>query len=375
MKKIVAGIFALLPLAGFAQGSFTIKAKVGHLDSPAKAYLNYLRADNTMGQDSAVLHNGVFTFKGIIDEPAQGRITLVHKGERLYSVKNPDNMSVLVSQGVIIITTKDSLIHASMSGSKLTNDYAAEEKKKTALNNRLVKLIADYEATPKEQRQPKVYGKTYEETFNDNLTQNVENDFAYITTHPGSYLSVLALQRQMTSAPLERVLPAFEALHPALKQTTGGKAVAKKLTSRQSIAVGGIAPDFTQPDTAGHPVSLHSFRGKYVLVDFWASWCKPCRAENPNVVKAYNEYKDKNFTILGVSLDSPEAKDKWLNAIKTDQLPWTQVSELTGWMNSVASTYSIHSIPQNVLVSPEGKVLAKNLRGEELHQKLAELIH
>lgn len=134
-----------------------------------------------------------------------------------------------------------------------------------------------------------------------------------------------------------------------------------------------MAPEFTQADTSGKAVALHDFRGKYVLVDFWASWCGPCRQENPNVVNAYNQYKDKNFTVLGVSLDRPGAKDAWLNAIHKDNLTWTQVSDLKFWDNEVARQYGIRSIPQNFLIGPDGKIVAKNIRGEALSRKVAEL--
>jgi peroxiredoxin len=132
------------------------------------------------------------------------------------------------------------------------------------------------------------------------------------------------------------------------------------------------APDFSLPDTTGTPVALSSFRGKYVLVDFWASWCGPCRDENPNVVRAFNRFKDKNFTILGVSLD--RNKEAWQRAIRADNLTWTHVSDLKYWNSAAAALYQVSSIPYNVLLDPSGKIVAENLRGEALEAKLAELI-
>ncbi len=139
--------------------------------------------------------------------------------------------------------------------------------------------------------------------------------------------------------------------------------------------VGKPAPDFTLPDVNGHAIKLSSFRGKYVLVDFWASWCKPCRLENPNIVKAYQQFKDKNFTILGVSLDRPEGKDQWIKAIKQDNLVWPQVSDLKFWDSQVVPMYKIEGIPFNVLVDPEGKIIAQALTGEALESKLREVLN
>ena len=152
------------------------------------------------------------------------------------------------------------------------------------------------------------------------------------------------------------------------------KGVAKvqnQINQVKSFMIGGEAPNFSQNDLAGNPIELSDFRGKVLLVDFWASWCGPCRRENPNVVKVYNEYKDKGFEILGVSLD--RQKERWEKAIETDGLTWQHVSDLKGWQNEVAKLYSVRSIPHTVLIDSEGKILARNLRGPQLEMKLKEI--
>ncbi|HMP91660.1 MAG TPA: TlpA disulfide reductase family protein, partial [Phnomibacter sp.] len=165
----------------------------------------------------------------------------------------------------------------------------------------------------------------------------------------------------------------YDTLSPAVKQSFFGKKIGDIVKASKSTEIGNMAPDFTLNNPDGKPVSLSSLRGQYVLVDFWASWCGPCRQENPNVVKAYQAYKSKGFTILGVSLDKD--RDPWLEAIKKDKLTWEQVSDLKFWQSPVVELYGIRGIPANVLLDKEGKIIAKNLRGADLEAKLAEVLN
>ena len=149
------------------------------------------------------------------------------------------------------------------------------------------------------------------------------------------------------------------------------KDLEKIVRQKKAFTIGGEAPDFGQPSPEGDEIRLNDFRGKWLLVDFWASWCGPCRKENPNVVAMYEKYKNKGFEILGVSLD--KSKDRWVNAIQQDGLTWPQISDLKGWRNEVAQLYGVRSIPQTLLLDREGKIVARNLRGRSLEEKLEEI--
>jgi peroxiredoxin len=197
----------------------------------------------------------------------------------------------------------------------------------------------------------------------------------FITDKPRSPVSAFVLNAtyQFNEDPI-LLEQRFNKLDVSIKKSETGKQLEEVIAENKIGAVGTQALDFTQPDTTGTPVSLSSFRGKYVLVDFWASWCGPCRQENPNVVESFNKFSAKNFTVLGVSLDRPGQKEKWVNAIKEDNLTWTHISDLQFWSNTVAQLYHIKGIPQNFLVDPEGKIVAKNLRGPALEAKLCELL-
>ncbi|MEO7313619.1 MAG: TlpA disulfide reductase family protein, partial [Ginsengibacter sp.] len=211
----------------------------------------------------------------------------------------------------------------------------------------------------------------------DKLTdEKNENVYGrYLTGNPNSPIALYVLNQYAGyDLNVPKMEPLFNRLSAKNKKSPAGIAFSERLELARKTAVGAMAMEFTQNDTLGIPVSLASLRGKYVLIDFWASWCGPCRAENPNVVKTFNEYKDKGFTVLGISLDQPGKHQAWMDAIHKDNLTWTQLSDLKGWKNEVSTMYGIRAIPQNLLLDPSGKIIAKNIRGEELPKTLKSMI-
>lgn len=210
--------------------------------------------------------------------------------------------------------------------------------------------------------------------YDSNATNAVEKiSSEFVKKHPTSFVSPLAIIRLYQATQDGNKAEELYKLMSSPVQASGlGQYVNQQIQESKINAIGSIVKDFSQNDTSGHPVDFSSYRGKYVLLDFWASWCRPCRMENPNVVAAYDKFHDKNFTILSVSLD--QAKPAWLNAIQMDGLKWNHVSDLKGWNNEVAGMFQIRSIPQNILIDPNGRIIAKNLRGPVLENKLSQIL-
>jgi peroxiredoxin len=377
MKQFISMLFLLTTANGFAQKGFTISGDVSKVKDPiAKVYLNYY-ADGKSTMDSAEVIDGKFSFTGTLTDPVMGSLRAKYQevpgAKTIKAISyNRDIKQVFLENSKIKVSSVDSFANATIKGSKSHAAYVSWTdltKEETAQSAALNKEYSEYYKKKDQAGMDRI------DAAFDKLTEqkNIKNK-QYLKDNASSPIAMFVLKQYAGyDINADDVEPLFLALPEVLRASPAGKDMSEKIETAKKTGIGKMAMEFTQNDTLGNPVSLSSFRGKYVLIDFWASWCGPCRQENPNVVKAFNAYNSKGFTVLGVSLDQPTAKDKWMKAIHDDNLTWTQVSDLKYWKNDVAVQYGIQAIPQNFLIDPQGKIVGKNLRGEALNKKLAEL--
>ena len=344
--------------------TYTITGKIDGVDS-GWVYLEHDQSDSH-ATDSAKIDSGFFTFKGKADAPEYCLLGIPNNGHKEY------RLGFFVENGQINITgKKDSVDEATIIGSLSQDENKKYIASRKFLDEEEIKL-RDLYNTVEAKKDPKLTD-SLKKIFD--LYEKKQKDFIkdYVKQHPSSYVGALQVYRNFLYNPdateLETI---YNSLDANIQSSFVGKNIKSTLDAAKKTAIGNSAPEFSQNDANGKAVSLSSLKGKYVLVDFWASWCGPCRAENPNVVKAFKKFHSKGFDILGVSID--EKKDKWLDAIKKDNLNWHQVSDLRGWKNTVAQLYGVEGIPMNFLIDKDGKIVGKGLRGEDLEKKLGEVL-
>lgn len=344
-----------------AKDEYSIKGTVAGVET-GKVYLQKLVDGQPQSVDTAELVGGKFTFKGKMEMPD---IRFLRLNEQDYFAQ-----FFLDNASITVIANKDSLRNTKITGSPTHDVFKIYISEMEKLNKEVMALQEKYQnAMSANNTDAADKAKIDYQAMIDNnkvFTKNFVKEHSNSVVSP--YITLFQLASQIDGAELDSIASKFA---PEISKSEYVIKINEIVQEQKKTAVGVVAPDFTMNDPEGKPIQLSSLKGKVVLVDFWASWCGPCRQENPNVVKLYQQYHSKGFEILGVSLD--KTKEDWLKAIKDDNLTWIHVSDLQFWQNAAARLYGVNAIPQSFLLDKDGKIIGKGLRGEQLAKKMMEL--
>ncbi|MDR2424600.1 MAG: AhpC/TSA family protein [Prevotellaceae bacterium] len=376
MKKfiitlVIAGMFASCGETVKEGSNFKITGKIGNLNAPAKIYLGYM--SNGEQVDSSAINNGKFSFSGTVNGQAIARVILDYTGDGIQKALWQGNVRVFyLEEGTLVIESKDSLQNLAFIDSPINAEHEAYLEYIGGDIQKLADIMnARYAAASPEQQSDTAFIASLNRDYRKLLDERADKQFEYTRTHADKYFGLVALSEASNlKFDMATVEPLFNSIDEKYRNTDTWQSLAKRINAEKTIEIGKPAPDFTQLDVNDKPVKLSDFRGKYVLLDFWASWCGPCRAESPHLVKAYAKYKNKNFDILGVSLDRVNNRDEWLNAIAQDKLTWTHVADVKNGKHEAAQLYGVRGIPANYLIDPQGIIIDQNLRGEALDSVL-----
>ncbi|MEO6136641.1 MAG: TlpA disulfide reductase family protein [Ginsengibacter sp.] len=366
MKKISLVFFSItffLISAKAQDSAFVITGKLEKIKS-GTINLNIYEQGKTINL-STQIEDGNFKFTGLVPSPNFATLTIPER-------KNDFFTFYIEPISISIVGRGDSLKLLMVKNSPVNDDDKLLKNRMDIILRREAANSAIYEKAYKEKNTAIL--DSLEELDNEILKEKRKVVADFVKDNPGSMRGAMAIVENFSYyAEANDVEPIFNLLDKKIKNSAKGKEIKKMIDVYASVAVGNKAPEINQLTTDSIRLSLSSLKGNYVLIDFWASWCGPCRRENPNIVKAFKQFSDKGFTVLGVSYDTK--KQNWIKAIKDDNLNWHQVSTLNGWENETSALYGIKAIPSNVLIDKDGIIIAKNIFGKKLIAKLSELLH
>ena len=358
MRKLLLSIVAAsMTLAACnAQSGYKVTGTVEGMPD-GKAIIATVNGSSLDTLAKADVKNGSFEFTGNVSEPTGAYIMVIGQRGAIPFMLENGNIRFNAGQAGLTVTGSE--------GQKIYDQFMAIN---TTTQQEAMKLQQEYQAANGDQAKMQAVQEAYAKLMTDAQAKETE----LIKANPDSYVSTFVIVSSMGQMEYEQLKERYNLLGEKAKASAQGKAIAAQIAKLESTAIGQIAPNFTITTPEGESISLYDIKGKVKLIDFWASWCGPCRGENPHVVEIYKEYHPKGLEIFGVSLDNN--KEAWVKAIADDGLVWKHGSDLKGWQSAPAQLYSVSGIPHTVLLDENNKIIAKNLRGDELKQKIAELL-
>jgi len=363
MNKLIVLFFLTAFMAACnTETHYTIKGRIAGSDTVT--FLLQKRVEGKLTTiDSASSKKGSFTMKGKVEYPDV--VQLVAKEPKF-------RVSFYLENSDINITgTLDSLYNAKITGSKTQDEYNAYHESNKVLSDRYSAMYQDYQVARQANDTAKLNRIEKEAAAIEKDILQLQKDF--VKNNPSSYVTPSILRNISYDLDAEETEAYINALDTNIAKIPVVRDLMTRVQAMKTVSLGKKAPDFTLNDVNGKPVSLYSKVGsKLLLVDFWAAWCGPCRNENPNVVKVYNQFHKKGFDVFGVSLD--QKKEDWVKAIADDKLTWTHVSDLQYWNNAAAKLYAVNAIPANFLLDADGTIIGRNLRGQDLSNKVSEIL-
>lgn len=352
----------------YGQSNFTIVGTSEKINEGDSLFLAY-KDDGQFILKSTTAKNKKFSFSGSVTKPVKAYISRNENPN--YASIISESIEVYLEPGIIKINSPDTLTGAIVSGTALNDTLQLLQYELEDLIKRRAD-IKDLDLFTKEERNDTALVNRNKRELEEIFYRIIDRQLAFSKRHPNSYVSLdILFSSSRINTYIEQVALVYDQLAESLKQTTQGNVIQERISKKRQVVPGMKAIDFSMVDNTGEVVSLSAFHGRYVLLDFWASWCIPCREEHPNLIHTYQKFKDKGFTILSVSIDTDKAS--WMNAISKDNLLWSQVSDLMGDKSVVYLGYGITSIPSNFLIDPQGQVIAKDLKGEALTAELLKI--